>query len=182
MKATVLIGFGPVRSELARGRGCDLRESRRARSVRAVDERPGTPAIRRQVPVEKRDRPLNVDIVVDGADLADGVRIGRRRPIRNETYPWRGAHSTAVNKCNGVRSRSCTPKQRPPTRWKSGLMTTASRSAISCRARGRYARRSHRVPRSRRRDRRASELCLRVRRLYPWRTTGNTIEGMMEGE
>src|SRR5664279_4690511 len=48
--------------------------------------------------------PSNLGIVVDGADLADGAQIGVSETYKvDETYPWRGAHSTAVNKCNGVK-------------------------------------------------------------------------------
>jgi len=41
---------------------------------------------------------------VDGYDLSAGVVFGKvERYEVNETYPWRGAHSTAVNRCNVAR-------------------------------------------------------------------------------
>ncbi len=43
-------------------------------------------------------------IVVDGVNLAEGVRVAKADRYRvKETYPWRGVHSTAVNRCNGAR-------------------------------------------------------------------------------
>ncbi len=42
-------------------------------------------------------------IVVDGVNLAQGVQVGKTDRYRlNETYPWRGVHSTAVNRCHGA--------------------------------------------------------------------------------
>ena len=45
-----------------------------------------------------------LQMTVDGVDLAEGVEVGRtdRYPV-NETYPWRGVHSQAVNQCNGAK-------------------------------------------------------------------------------
>ena len=41
---------------------------------------------------------------LDGYDLSSGVVFGNvERYEVNETYPWHGAHSTAVNQCNGAR-------------------------------------------------------------------------------
>ncbi len=41
---------------------------------------------------------------LDGYDLSSGVVFGNvERYEVNETYPWHGAHSTAVNHCNGAR-------------------------------------------------------------------------------
>ena len=41
---------------------------------------------------------------VDDYDLSSGVVLGRVEPYEiNESYPWHGAHSTAMNHCNGVR-------------------------------------------------------------------------------
>src|SRR5664279_1102507 len=55
--------------------------------------------------------PSNLGIVVDGADLADGAQIGAAETYKvDETYPWYGAHSTAVNKCNGVKIALTHPK------------------------------------------------------------------------
>lgn len=43
-------------------------------------------------------------IVVDGVDLCRGVEAGKvERYSLNERYAWRGAHSEAVNHCNGAR-------------------------------------------------------------------------------
>ncbi|HWR37420.1 MAG TPA: glycoside hydrolase family 97 N-terminal domain-containing protein [Clostridia bacterium] len=58
--------------------------------------------------VRRQGRPViassAMGIVVDGVDLAEGAEIGRVERYRiNETYPWNGAHSKAVNNCNGAR-------------------------------------------------------------------------------
>ncbi|MBM4020402.1 MAG: glycoside hydrolase family 97 protein [Planctomycetes bacterium] len=43
-------------------------------------------------------------ITVDGVALTDGVEAGQAAAYEvNETYPWRGVHAQAVNRCNGVR-------------------------------------------------------------------------------
>ena len=48
--------------------------------------------------------PSALGIVVDRVDLADGAQIGASEAYRvNETYPWYGVHSTAVNNCNGAK-------------------------------------------------------------------------------
>lgn len=45
-----------------------------------------------------------VGITVDGVHLGEGVQIGKvDRYQVNETYPWYGVHSTAVDNCNGVK-------------------------------------------------------------------------------
>jgi alpha-glucosidase len=45
-----------------------------------------------------------IGITVDGVNLADGVDLGRVDPYKvDETYPWNGVHSRAVDKCNGAR-------------------------------------------------------------------------------
>ena len=45
-----------------------------------------------------------IGITVDGVNLADGVDLGRVDPYKvDETYPWNGVHSLAVDKCNGAR-------------------------------------------------------------------------------
>jgi alpha-glucosidase len=45
-----------------------------------------------------------IGITVDGVNLAEGADIGKADPYKvNETYPWYGNHSTAVDNCNGVR-------------------------------------------------------------------------------
>jgi alpha-glucosidase len=46
--------------------------------------------------------PFNIS--VDGVDLCDGVEIGRPESYRlDESYPWYGVHSKAINHCNGVK-------------------------------------------------------------------------------
>src|ERR1017187_4041484 len=45
-----------------------------------------------------------IGIVVDKANLAEGVEFGKAEPYKvNQTYPWNGAHSTAADNCNGVK-------------------------------------------------------------------------------
>jgi alpha-glucosidase len=45
-----------------------------------------------------------IGIVVDQANLAEGVEFGKAESYKvNQTYPWNGAHSTAVDNCNGVK-------------------------------------------------------------------------------
>jgi alpha-glucosidase len=54
----------------------------------------GRPAIERS--------PLGIR--VDGVDLGEGVTLGAvERYARDETYPWRGVHSTARERCQGAR-------------------------------------------------------------------------------
>jgi alpha-glucosidase len=48
--------------------------------------------------------PSALGIVVDGVNLGFGVEVGGTERYQvDETYPWYGVHSTAINKCNGVR-------------------------------------------------------------------------------
>jgi alpha-glucosidase len=48
--------------------------------------------------------PSSLGIVVDGKNLGDGVEIGRAEAYDvDETYPWYGAHETAVSRCRGSR-------------------------------------------------------------------------------
>jgi alpha-glucosidase len=48
--------------------------------------------------------PSTLRITVDGFDLPSGVVLGKVETYEiNETYPWHGAHSTAVNHCRGAR-------------------------------------------------------------------------------
>ena len=45
-----------------------------------------------------------IGISVDGVNLAEGVDLGKVEQYKtNETYPWNGDHSTAVDNCNGAR-------------------------------------------------------------------------------
>lgn len=48
--------------------------------------------------------PSTLDLRLDGYDLSTGVGLGSVETFSmDETYPWHGAHSTAVNRCNGAR-------------------------------------------------------------------------------
>jgi alpha-glucosidase len=48
--------------------------------------------------------PSTIVMNLDGYDLSSGVVFGKvERYEIDETYPWHGAHSTAVNKCNGAK-------------------------------------------------------------------------------
>ncbi len=48
--------------------------------------------------------PSTLRMTVDGFDLPSGVVLGRVETYEiNDTYPWHGAHSTAVNNCRGAR-------------------------------------------------------------------------------
>ena len=48
--------------------------------------------------------PSTIVMNLDGYDLSSGVVFGSVDSYEvNETYPWHGAHSTAVNHCNGAR-------------------------------------------------------------------------------
>ncbi len=46
----------------------------------------------------------SLEILVDGINLSEGARLLKTDRYRvKETYPWRGVHSTAVNRANGSR-------------------------------------------------------------------------------
>jgi len=48
--------------------------------------------------------PSTIVMKLDGYDLSSGVVLGEvERYEVDETYPWHGAHNTAVNKCNGAK-------------------------------------------------------------------------------
>ena len=48
--------------------------------------------------------PSPLDMRVDGYDLSSGVICNSLEPYSvDETYPWHGAHSMAVNRCNGAK-------------------------------------------------------------------------------
>jgi alpha-glucosidase len=48
--------------------------------------------------------PSPLDMRVDGYDLSSGVIFNGLEPYSiDETYPWHGAHSVAVNRCHGVK-------------------------------------------------------------------------------
>ena len=55
--------------------------------------------------------PSRLGIVVDKVDLADGAQIGAAETYKiNETYPWFGAHTPAVNNVNGAKVAMTHPK------------------------------------------------------------------------
>ena len=55
--------------------------------------------------------PSPMRFTVDGIDLAEDVEIIAQEPYQvDETYPCRGAHSHAINRCSGI-----TLSLRPPT-------------------------------------------------------------------
>ncbi len=48
--------------------------------------------------------PSSLDMRVDGYDLSSGVTFNNLEQYKtDETYPWHGVHSTAVNRCNGAK-------------------------------------------------------------------------------
>jgi len=128
--------------------------------------------------------PSPLGIVVDGADLADGAQIGTADSYKiNETYPWYGPHSTAADNCNGAKVALTHPK----TTTSYTLEIRAYNDGVAFR---------HLVPGQGARTPDEATV-FRVpagsviapqnyvsgyEGLYPWRTTGNTIEGMMDGE
>ena len=128
--------------------------------------------------------PSPLGIVVDGVDLAGGAQIGAAETYKiNETYPWYGPHSTAVNNCNGAKVAVTHPK----TGTSYTLEIRAYNDGVAFR---------HLVPGQGARTPDEATV-FRVpagsviapqnyvsgyEGLYPWRTTTNTIEGMMDGE
>ena len=123
-------------------------------------------------------------IVVDGADLAAGAQIGKADTYAvDETYPWYGAHSTAVNKCNGAKVALTFPK-------------TGTSYTLDIRAYNDGVAFRHLVPgQGVRTPDEATVFRVPAGSViapqnyvsgyegsYPWRTTTNTIEGMMDGE
>ncbi|MGA2118472.1 MAG: glycoside hydrolase family 97 catalytic domain-containing protein [Bryobacteraceae bacterium] len=128
--------------------------------------------------------PSPLGIVVDGVDLAGGARIGNVQSYKtDETYPWYGPHSTAIDKSNGAKVALTHPK----TGTSYTLEIRAYDDGIAFRhlVPGEGARTPDeatvfRVP--------AGSLIAPqnyvsgYEGVYPWRTTTNTIEGMMDGE
>src|SRR5688572_31623292 len=52
-------------------------------------------------PVLEKSR---LGILVDNVDLTRGTELGKPESFRiNEKYPWRGIHSQAINRCNGLK-------------------------------------------------------------------------------
>jgi alpha-glucosidase len=48
--------------------------------------------------------PSSLDMRVDGYDLSSGVIFSNLEQYKiDETYPWHGVHSTAINRCNGAK-------------------------------------------------------------------------------
>jgi alpha-glucosidase len=123
-------------------------------------------------------------IVVDKVDLGDDARIGIANSYKiNETYPWYGPHSIAVNNCNGAKVAVTHPK-------------TGTTYTLDIRAYNDGVAFRHLVPGEGARTPDEATV-FRVpagsviapqnyvsgyEGVYPWRTTTNTIEGMMDGE
>jgi alpha-glucosidase len=128
--------------------------------------------------------PSPLGIVVDRADLADGAQIGSAETYRiDERYPWYGAHSTAVDRCNGVK----VSVRHAGTGTAYVLEIRAYNDGVAFR---------HLVPGEGARTPDEATV-FRIpagsvvapqnyvsgyEGIYPWRTTTNTIEGMMDGE
>lgn len=128
--------------------------------------------------------PSLVGIVVDKVDLADGAQVGTAENYKiNESYPWYGVKSTAVDNCNGARVAVTHPKSKTAYT----LEVRAYDDGVAFR---------HLVPGSGARTPdeatvfrvpagsviAAQNYVSGYEGLYPWRTTGNTIEGLMDGE
>jgi alpha-glucosidase len=122
--------------------------------------------------------------VVNKADLGDGAQIGAATAYKvDETYPWYGVHSTATDKCNGVRIAMLHPGSK--TAYTLEVRPYDDGVAFRHVVPGTGARTPDeatvfRVPAG-------SVIAPQnyvsgYEGLYPWRTTGNTIEGMMDGE
>ena len=78
------------------------------------------------------DRGIAVAVFVDGVDLAEGAEVGRMESYQvNDTYPWRGVHSQAVNHCKGAKISLKHAKSNTSSRWRSGRSMMALPSAIS---------------------------------------------------
>jgi alpha-glucosidase len=128
--------------------------------------------------------PSPVGIVLDRVDLADGAQIGTADSYKiNETYPWYGPHSTATNNCNGARVALTYPK----TNTSYTLEIRAYNDGVAFRhlVPGQGARTPDeatvfRVPAGS--VIAAQNIVSGYEGLYPWRTTSNTIEGMLDGE
>jgi len=122
-------------------------------------------------------------IVVDGVDLAGGAQIGKTDTYAtNDIYPWYGAHSTAVDHCNGVKvavtSKTGTPYTLEIRAYNDGIAFRHLVPGAGVRTPDEAT--VFRVPAG-------SVIAPQnyvsgYEGLYPWRTTTNTIEGMMDGE
>jgi len=128
--------------------------------------------------------PSRLGIIVDKVDLADGAQIGSAETYKvNETYPWFGAHTPAVDNCNGAKVALA----RPQTSTSYTLEIRAYNDGVAFR---------HLVPGTdARTPDEVTEFHVPARSviapqnfvsgyegLYPWRTTANLIESMVDGE
>ena len=128
--------------------------------------------------------PSLLGIIVDKVDLADGAQIGAAETYKvNETYPWFGAHTPAVDNCNGAKVAMTHPKS--STSYT--LEIRAYNDGVAFR---------HLVPGTgARTPDEVTEFHVPARSViapqnyvsgyegvYPWRTTMNLIESMMDGE
>jgi alpha-glucosidase len=95
----------PICGAAVAARAGDLSVESPDKQIRlAVFEQAGSLRFRVSLDGQPAIEPSALGILVDGLDLGKGTRIGRvERYKLNETYPWRGVHSEAVNKCNGAR-------------------------------------------------------------------------------
>jgi alpha-glucosidase len=128
--------------------------------------------------------PSRLGIVVDKVDLADGAQIGAAETYKvNETYPWFGAHTPAVDNCNGAKVALTYPKS--STSYT--LEIRAYNDGVAFR---------HLVPGTgNRTPDEATEFHVPAKSViapqnavsgyegvYPWRTTMNLVESMLDGE
>ena len=128
--------------------------------------------------------PSRLGIVVDKVDLADGAQIGSAETYKvNETYPWYGAHTPAVDNCNGAKIALTHPKS--TTSYT--LEIRAYNDGIAFR---------HLVPgAAARTPDEVTEFHIPAKSVihpqnavsgyeggYPWRTTMNMVESMLDGE
>lgn len=127
--------------------------------------------------------PSPLGIVVNKVDLADRARIGAAPSYKvNETYPWYGPHSTATDNCNGAKVAVASE---PGTSYTIEIRAYNDGVAFRYFVPGQGVRTPDeatvfRVPAG-------SVIAPQnyvsgYEGLYPWRTTTNTIEGMMDGE
>jgi alpha-glucosidase len=128
--------------------------------------------------------PSPLGIVVDKVDLADGAQIGSAETYKvNETYPWYGAHTPAVNNCNGAKVALTHPKSQ--TSYTLEIRAYNDGAAFRHLVPGTGAR----TPDEATEFRVPAESVIAPQNwvsgyegVYPWRTTRNTIESMFDGE
>lgn len=105
LRAAVAFGFTLLCEAGGRSLAEELRVESPGGAVRldvSVDERGP------KLHVALKERPVveiaGVTLSIDGVPITQGTRAGKAERYRlDETYPWRGGHSTAVNRCEGAR-------------------------------------------------------------------------------